>query len=440
MFLAKREDIGSLWNWPRCGLPSAFHSQEDRDALLDGLSTWWTSGDLFCSAENGDLRPLECALAHLLQAGLLCQDLDHAQNSRQSACGTLEGTILLDRALRQNIRDMIVEGAVTHNNALQSIMADYDETAPGSPLLQTDDVQLYDAEAVTFACSVSDHNERLMAECAPPDAYTRTIRTSLLLESRNDDLPHLNAAIRNEQNKENRQRTGHKHPPRAAPTRSLGPDLAFVNDVTLPDVSAVEAEPPKRRKQKPQQRLTIRTKVNPPPRTTRPSSPSEGTSRTAQTVHKSSTKTPRKRSTPAASDEPAHKRPRLRTQPLFEPGTSDEEQEVFDLDNVSGDDSDAMPMQEDPPVSKPRPRPVKAGDLRKAPGISTSFHTSGSQEKSAVADTLDAPTPSRGRRLSIKSSSLRDKPVTEGPQTRARSRSVRFAAAPPSAHTRSKYP
>ncbi|KZV69448.1 hypothetical protein PENSPDRAFT_665797 [Peniophora sp. CONT] len=441
-FIDNGQDVGNLWNWPRCGMPSAVHRREEGQSLVDDITTWWTANSLFYCEDTGDLQASETALFHLLQAGLLWQELEHSEAGTLTGLNAEGDSILLDESLREHIREVIISGAISHDESLQSILKDYNPVVDESLALEGNGLELYDAEEISLTVTVSEHRQQLLALSAPTDGYMSAVQNSLLLESHNDELPAVNAAIRKQQNKDNRQQTGHIHPPRVTAAPRPLPDLSFINDVTLPDVSDAVAVPVKKRSRRSQQNVTIRSRVPAPRSATQQTGPGSENTRTdtRKAKSKSSGKGSRKRTAEADVSEPATKRSRRDKEPLFAGGSSDGEGEAFDLDNVTGDESDAGPTAEEPlPAKMPRARPVKKGrDRTLDAGVSSSFSATVEEDHNSQVTEMDLPSPVRQRRSSVKHSGVTEGPSCDGPQTRARSRSVKFAQEPPSSHTRSK--
>ncbi|VDC02223.1 unnamed protein product [Peniophora sp. CBMAI 1063] len=443
--IERSADIGSLWNWPRCGLPSPVHRRQDEQALIADIRSWWSSDELFFCEESGEVQTLENGLQHLLQAGLICQELAHLEEDREDSAGILRESCLQDEDLRDSIRNVLVTFARDHSTKLKTALTpvEDDEYEARSPA-EADDA--YDGEDVDFTLSVAELDARLRQETAGHDMYMRTIGKSLELDALDDARAAANQATRKQQNKDNRQRTGMIHPPKAHVDVTAGPDLAFVNDVTLPEVSPRDIVPKKKRVAKKTPRVRAR-----------PANQTLATVNHRQRAPEAAQKPAQKRKAPAKDVSSLQKKPPAKRRRTASLSAADaEEQESFDIHNISGDESEGLApsaTNEDgcrgenvtepaPPkvTAKPRPRRVVPGNPgRPAAGVSTSFAETNVADSDLPKDASELVTgASRGRRSSLRSSNQESTPATVGPRTRSQSRTVHFAEAPPSASTRSK--
>lgn len=467
-------------------MPSAVHGRSDGRTLIADLTTWWSSRTLFVSETSGQPTCRERGLLHLLQAGLVGQELQHVAHERDEPSGRLAESILRVPSVCHDIQELLVREAVNHSEALEialdSVIVD-DGDDPTEPILG---LEQYDAVAVDFGSTITSHNERLLRDESPTDAHTRTIHTSLALDARDVARVQEHAVVRLRQNKDNRQRTGVAHPPRPSQRSATVPNLAFVNEVTLPDVSDTVL-PSKRRPKKKTVRPKVTVRPGAVPRTNVHSRPTRQVENDADPMHtQRATDAPtRGRKRPAATS--GHTAPRKKPRgnirlPSPSETASDDEQECFDLHGISGEDSEeenvdaGTPVVVDPGLSEhayssrrrrgsvamlsdvgglqpvsfstedsspapiacpPRPRPrriVPGAQGAQGPGISTSFEPFRPQQ--ARQSTGDPPT--RGRRSSLRSSTSKDSPDCGGRRTPSGSRSVHFADEPPATRTRSK--
>lgn len=484
-YLERADDIGTLWNWPRCGLPSGLHLREDSEDLLEEFTSWWGSSDLFVSEYSGQAHTLENGLLHLLQIGLLCRDLHVASKTGSSHQHILTPSILDEPDLRDALYEIIVTEATHHVTLLDECLAAPEDADTQHPVSE-DQHNDYDNEDVVLAMTVEEHAADLLLDCEPGDVYMRTVQKSLELDAIDAQRVASNAAIRVQQNKDNRQRTGFIHPPKPPALPQSVPNLEFVNDIELPDVTAIVAE--KRARRKAKSKAAVRVRRAPGPKRAHVASVDAVAVQAASNKPRK-TKQPRlgkvlaSRTRSPEGTGPPKKRRRLGPVSPASERDSDEAEESFNLDDITDDDrdtgvlpdhqSDSYIAEEQMPAAsssrrrsrslldetrpffvdnlrsvvfdsvdnavqpKPRPRPVQRGRRpRAAPGVSTSF--AGEQDvASLVTQDHGSPPHTTSRRSSLRRSGTHDG-VDSGVRTRSQSHSVRFAEGPPSSSTRSK--
>lgn len=486
LYLERASDIGTLWNWPRCGLPSAVHAREDTEDLLEDFSSWWGCSDLFVSEVSGEAQTLENGLVHLLQIGLLCRDVQLASEADASHTLWPSTTILANPDLRDALHDIIVTEATNHIALLHQFLvvapeADNTEAFPGD---EGDD---YDLEDLELAKTVEEHAAELLVESEPQDVYMRTVYKSLDLDAVDSQRIASNAAVRAQQNKDNRQRTGFIHPPKPPAAPKPVPNLAFVNDVELPDVTALVANKQSRKKGK--QKASVRVRRAP---VTKRAVPSSSDETRQQPVEKQRSKRNMSRggkvlasrtSSPERTGPPRKRRRLVKARSPVSAEDSDDAAESFNLDGFTDSDNDEGNLPDDtsqshqghpevpgasslrrrsrslldetrpflvgtlrpvafdavdnPVKQKPRPRPVRPGRPRKEAGVSTSFGDEPDAQSHVNHNDLP-PANTRGRRSSLRRSGTHDGLDSPSSRTRSHSHSVRFADQPPASSTRSK--
>lgn len=488
-YLDRAEDIGTLWNWPHCGLPPAFRERQDGAELLDELTDWWSNIDLFVVPESGEPHALERGLVHLLQVGLLCREIEHVRNESLDA-DIYESAFLLDDQLQARILDVVVSEANSHKLSVEDAlnMATEDDILDSLP--GTAGLDEYNAQPLQLTCSVAQHEQRLLQDSNPSEPYLRAVQQTLSLDARDRERVREHAAIRVRQNKDNRQRTGEIHPPRPPPDRPDVPDLDFVEDVMLPDVSDV-ALPSKRskpRKRKPANpRISLKQRI-PAKGLTNASSESSLVADIAKP--KSRGRSSQRRKAPVDDHPPPRKRRRMAKARIDSSG-SEGEAESFDINFEDSHDGDASDRDTDrgsggrqrdratshivrrrstsllgsgqglaieqmrpvsfdaegspetpAPVPKARPRPRRVPPGQKSsmgPGVSTAFALTGTDNNGIATSSERAETPSCGtRRRSSLRSSTSQAVANDGPRTRSRSRSVRFAEGIPALNLESE--
>lgn len=255
--LQRSEDIGCLWNWPRCGLPSKVHLRSEASSLIADIRDWWSSDHLFFCKHSGEIEAIENGLQQLLQAGLICQELQHCEQNREDAAALLAGSCLNNEATRQCILEILASYASHHTTRLTDALAAWEaDELEIQSTPEADDT--YDAQEVNFSKSVTELAAQIQEETAKHDRYMRTVEKSLELDAVDRARPAANFVTRTQQNKDNRQRTGTIHPPKVEETPQPAPDLSFVNDVTLPDVAPRIVPNKKTRKAKKDVRVRAR--------------------------------------------------------------------------------------------------------------------------------------------------------------------------------------